>query len=158
MPVASLTHSITQFVGANGIYAVFLLMCVDAVFPAASELVMVYGGALAAGTISGQRLTLFGHAIDRPVSGYLLVAAAGTVGYLAGSWLGWAVGYRAGRRTSRSISARSMSTRTSSPAQMRGFNATGRKPFSSGASHLSFGRSFPSRPGSSGCRSGHTRA
>ena len=52
MPLASLTHSITHFVGANGLYAIFLLMLVDAVFPAASELVMVYGGALASGAIS----------------------------------------------------------------------------------------------------------
>jgi hypothetical protein len=51
VPLASLTHTITQAVGDRGIYAIFLLMAVDAVFPAASELVMVYAGALAAGAI-----------------------------------------------------------------------------------------------------------
>ena len=51
MPVAALsdiTDWITEVVGNHGLYAVFLLMLVDAVFPAASELVMVYAGALAA--------------------------------------------------------------------------------------------------------------
>ena len=60
MPLASITHSITSFVGDHGIYAVFGLMAVDAVFPAASELVMVYGGALAAGAFPGSQVVLFG--------------------------------------------------------------------------------------------------
>jgi hypothetical protein len=34
--VASLTSSVTSFVGNHGVYAVFLLMMIDAVFPAAS--------------------------------------------------------------------------------------------------------------------------
>src|SRR5262249_18403822 len=40
--LASITSSITSFIGDHGVYAVFLLMAIDAVFPAASELVMVY--------------------------------------------------------------------------------------------------------------------
>ena len=49
MLVASITDSITNAIGDSGVYAVFGLMALDAVFPAASELVMVYGGAVAAG-------------------------------------------------------------------------------------------------------------
>lgn len=97
MLVASLTHSITHAVGANGAYAVFLLMLVDAVFPAASELVMVYGGALASDAIGGQQVVLFGSRISSHPGGYLVIAAAGTLGYLVGSWLGWALGIRVGR-------------------------------------------------------------
>ena len=61
MPVASLSSSLTQFIGDYGLYAVFVLMMIDAVFPAASELVMVYAGAIASGAIAGQTVTLFGH-------------------------------------------------------------------------------------------------
>ena len=60
MVVASVTGSITRWIGDAGIYAVFGLMFVDAVFPAASEVVMVYGGAVAAGAFAGQGVTLFG--------------------------------------------------------------------------------------------------
>ena len=41
MLVASITERVTDFIGNHGIYAVFGLMLVDAVLPAASELVMV---------------------------------------------------------------------------------------------------------------------
>ena len=48
MPAASILSEITDLlttvVGDYGLYAVFLLMLVDAVLPAASEPVMVYGG------------------------------------------------------------------------------------------------------------------
>ena len=47
MLLASLTSSLTSFVRDHGIYAVFVLMLIDAVFPAASELVMLVGGAVA---------------------------------------------------------------------------------------------------------------
>ena len=60
MLVASITGSLTRWIGDAGIYAVFGLMLVDAVFPAASEVVMVYGGALAAGAFAGKSVTLFG--------------------------------------------------------------------------------------------------
>jgi membrane protein DedA with SNARE-associated domain len=42
-------------------------------------------------------LTLFGSRIATSVSGYLVIVAAGTVGYLVGAWLGWAIGARVGR-------------------------------------------------------------
>ena len=60
MPIASITGSLTRWIGDAGLYAVFGLMFVDAVFPAASEVVMVYGGAVAAGAFAGQSVTIFG--------------------------------------------------------------------------------------------------
>ncbi len=97
LPAGSLSGSITQCVGGHGVYAVFLLMLVDSVFPAASELVMVYGGALAAGTFRGQHVVLFGNRVSSHPSAYLLIALAGTLGYLVGSWLGWGLGALGGR-------------------------------------------------------------
>ena len=47
--VASLSSSISNQVVIHGVYAVFVLMAVDAVFPAASELVMLFAGAIAGG-------------------------------------------------------------------------------------------------------------
>jgi membrane protein DedA with SNARE-associated domain len=95
--LASVTHSITTQIGDHGVYAVFVLMAIDAVLPAASELVMIYGGALAAGAISGSHLVLFGHPIESPFWGFVAVAVAGTLGYLLGSIAGWAIGVYGGR-------------------------------------------------------------
>ena len=97
MPVASLTSSITSFIGDHGVYAVFLLMLIDAVFPAASELVMVYGGALAGGAFASQHVVLFGSRIDSHFWAYVVIALSGTIGYLVGSWLGWGIGAYGGR-------------------------------------------------------------
>jgi len=97
MPVASLSSSMTQFIGDYGLYAVFVLMMVDAVFPAASELVMVYGGAIASGAIAGQTVTLFGHTFPSGLPAYFAMALAGTVGYLVGAVIGWEIGRRGGR-------------------------------------------------------------
>jgi membrane protein DedA with SNARE-associated domain len=97
MPVAGVTSSLTSLIGNHGLYAVFLLMALDAVFPAASELVMVYAGALAAGAFSGQHVDLFGARISSHAWGYVAMALAGTVGYLVGSVVGWAIGLYGGR-------------------------------------------------------------
>ena len=97
MVVASITGSITRWIGDAGIYAVFGLMVVDAVFPAASEVVMVYGGAVAAGAFAGQGVTLFGAHLSHGFPAYLAIAVAGTVGYLLGSLAGWAIGDYGGR-------------------------------------------------------------
>ncbi len=97
MLLASVTGGITSFIGDHGLYAVFALMAIDAVFPAASELVMVYGGALAAGAFAGQEVVLFGSRIDTPAWGFVAVASAGTVGYLLGSLVGWGIGVYGGR-------------------------------------------------------------
>src|SRR4051794_12595431 len=72
-------------------------MLIDAVFPAFSELVMVYGGALAGGAFPSQHVVLFGTQIDSHFWGYVVIALAGTIGYLIGSWLGWGVGAYGGR-------------------------------------------------------------
>jgi membrane protein DedA with SNARE-associated domain len=92
-----ITGTITSAIGDYGLYAVFLLMLVDAVLPAASELVMLYAGAVAAGAFAGQDAVLFGAHIDSTVGAYLAMAMAGVLGYTVGSVLGWAVGYFGGR-------------------------------------------------------------
>ena len=97
MLLASITHSITSFVGNHGLYAVFVLMLIDAVFPAASELVMIYGGALAGGAIAGGHVVLFGSRIDSHAWGFVAVSLAGTIGYLLGSLAGWGIGAYGGR-------------------------------------------------------------
>src|SRR5437763_15973346 len=95
MPLASLTSSVTSAVATHGLWAVFALMLADAVVPAASELVMVYAGAVATGAFVGIRLTLFGHVFGSGFAGYLAAALAGTVGYLVGALIGWPIGYYA---------------------------------------------------------------
>jgi membrane protein DedA with SNARE-associated domain len=88
---------VTSFIGDYGLYAIFLLMVVDAVLPAASELVMLYGGALAAGAFSGQHVVLFGHQIDSHFWAYVAVSLAGVLGNTVGSLIGWAIGAYGGR-------------------------------------------------------------
>lgn len=95
--LASLSGSITSFVGDHGLYAVFVLMAIDAVFPAASELVMVYAGALASGAFAGQHVVLFGNDVSTGFWAYLAVCLAGTLGYLVGSEVGWWIGWKGGR-------------------------------------------------------------
>ena len=97
MPVASITSSLTQFVGDYGIYAVFVLMMIDAVFPAGSEIVMLYGGAIASGAIAGSSVTLFGYQFPAGLPAYLAIVIAGSVGYLIGAVIGWRIGVRGGR-------------------------------------------------------------
>ena len=92
-----ITSSITSAIGDYGLYAVFLLMLVDAVLPAASELVMLYAGATAAGAIAGHDVTFFGSEIHSTGWAYLAMAMAGTLGYTLGSVLGWAIGRVGGR-------------------------------------------------------------
>jgi membrane protein DedA with SNARE-associated domain len=97
VPVAGITSHLTSLIGDHGLYAVFGLMLIDAVLPAASELVMVYGGALAAGAFAGQNVTLFGSEISSNAWAYVAIALAGTLGYLLGSLGGWAIGLYGGR-------------------------------------------------------------
>jgi membrane protein DedA with SNARE-associated domain len=92
-----LVAGLTSVVGNHGLYAVFVLMAIDAVLPAASELVMVYGGALAAGTFADQHVDLFGTRLSSGTSAYVAIALAGTLGYLLGSIGGWALGLYGGR-------------------------------------------------------------
>jgi membrane protein DedA with SNARE-associated domain len=95
--LSGLSDAITSAIGDYGLYAVFCLMLVDAVLPAASELVMVYGGALAAGAFANQDVTLFGRTIDEGLPAYFAIALAGTIGYTVGAIGGWAIGLYGGR-------------------------------------------------------------
>ena len=96
--LASISSSFTSQVASHGVYAVFFLMAVDAVFPAASELVMVVAGAVAAGVFpSAGGVTVFGWDVGFGLDAYVVLALAGTLGYLAGAIGGWAVGRYGGR-------------------------------------------------------------
>src|SRR5579864_6940735 len=97
MPLASVSGSLTSFIGNHGLYAVFVLMAIDAVFPALSELVMLYAGALAGGTFAGQHVVLFGSTIHRGTDAFIAAALAGTLGYLVGAVVGWGIGLYGGR-------------------------------------------------------------
>jgi len=90
------TDRVVELLGDHGLYAVFLLMLVDAVLPAASELVMVYSGALAAGAFSSG-VVLFGYEFDDGLGAWVAMVLAGTIGYTIGSVLGWAIGIYGGR-------------------------------------------------------------
>src|SRR5215510_3209315 len=95
--LGELTDAVTSAIGDYGLYAVFLLMLVDAVFPTASEVVMVYTGAVASGAFAGQDVVLFGTEIDQGLTAYVAMALAGTIGYTIGSVIGWLIGLYGGR-------------------------------------------------------------
>jgi membrane protein DedA with SNARE-associated domain len=95
--LASITTTLTDFVGRHGAYAIFIIMAVDAVLPVGGELTMLYAGALAAGAISSHHPVLFGHTLHTGLESYILLALAGTLGYLLGSLIGWAIGRWGGR-------------------------------------------------------------
>jgi len=97
VPVAGVTSTLTSLIGDHGVYAVFLLMAIDALLPAASELVMVYAGALAAGAFAGQSVVLFGTEVSSHFWAFVVMSLAGAAGYLAGAIIGWAIGFYGGR-------------------------------------------------------------
>ena len=66
-------------------------MAIDAVFPALSELVMLYAGAVAAGVFpAAHGVTLFGSRIGFGAGAFVALALAGTL-------VGWAIGRWGGR-------------------------------------------------------------
>jgi len=81
-----MTAQLTSWIADLGLAGVFALMAVDALLPAGGELIMLFAGALAAGAIAGH-----------PSSSLAAAVAAGTLGYLAGSLAGWAIGRAGGR-------------------------------------------------------------
>ena len=87
----------TNFIVTHGAYAIFLIMAVDAIFPVGGELTMLLAGALAAGAISGHQPVLLGHTLNDGLEAYLVLVAVGTLGYLTGSLIGWAIGRWGGR-------------------------------------------------------------
>jgi membrane protein DedA with SNARE-associated domain len=96
--LSEITDAVTSSIGDYGLYAVFVLMAIDAVLPAASEVVMMYAGAVASGAFASQDVVFFGNEIDRGFDAYVAVALAGTIGYTVGSVGGWAIGRWGGRR------------------------------------------------------------
>ena len=97
MVVASLSDSITTAVANHGVYAVFGLMALDAVFPAASELVMLYAGAVAAGAFGSPGMHFLIGPTLSPGAAFIVMALAGTLGYLVGALVGWGIGRYGGR-------------------------------------------------------------
>ena len=85
----------TAFLAQHGLWAIFVLMAIDAVFPVASELIMLYAGALASGALSHE-IVVFG--TERSgFDAYLAVGIAGSLGYLVGAIGGWAIGRYGGQ-------------------------------------------------------------
>lgn len=75
-----------HFITTYGYVAIFLLMVAEsACIPVPSELIMTFGGAIAAGAVPGSGLNL------------VAVIAAGVAGNVAGSYLAWAVGRYGGK-------------------------------------------------------------
>ena len=96
--LASVSSSFTSQVASHGAYAVFGLMAIDAVFPAFSELVMLYAGAVGAGVFaSAHHVSIFGAKVGFGAGAFVVMALAGTLGYLAGSLVGWGIGRYGGR-------------------------------------------------------------
>lgn len=84
-------HLITQY----GYLAVFVLMLAEsACIPVPSEVIMMFGGALAGGAVAGAHPALSG------------VVAAGVLGSVAGSYVAWAVGKYAGQTAIRRLGRR----------------------------------------------------
>jgi membrane protein DedA with SNARE-associated domain len=77
---------VQQLISQYGYLAVFVLMLAEsACVPVPSEVIMMFGGALAAGAVAGAHPSLAG------------VFAAGVLGNVAGSYASWAVGKYAGQ-------------------------------------------------------------
>jgi membrane protein DedA with SNARE-associated domain len=95
--LASITGQMIAWIGRHGAYAVFAVMALDALLPVGGELTMLYAGALAAGAIAGQHAVLLGHHLHSGAESYVVLAVAGTLGYVIGALLGWAIGRWGGR-------------------------------------------------------------
>jgi membrane protein DedA with SNARE-associated domain len=70
-------------------------MTLAAVFPAASEVTMLYGGALASGAVAGH-VGLFGHHFHQGFSAYLSVVIVGVAANTLGAAGGWLIGVYGG--------------------------------------------------------------
>jgi len=77
---------VQHFIATYGYLAIFVLMVAEsACIPVPSELIMTFGGALAAGAVPGIHLNLIG------------VIVAGVAGNVVGSYIAWAVGRYGGQ-------------------------------------------------------------
>lgn len=95
--LASITGTITSFIADHAVVAVLALMALDALLPVGGELVMLYAGVLAAGAVAGHEVGFLGTTIAPGLVTYLVLSAAGTIGYLLGALAGWAIGSAGGR-------------------------------------------------------------
>ena len=85
-------HALTHPIISHGYLAVFVLMAIScACIPIPSEVVMLFGGALATST--------FAAAQHPPVAklSYVVVSLVAVAGSVAGSWAAYALGYAGGR-------------------------------------------------------------
>ncbi len=88
-----MTHFLTDTVASNGYLAVLLLMALgSACIPIPSEIVLVFGGALASSGFASAVL----HDPSKQLS-FALVCVVGLVGTLVGSWVAYGIGYAGGR-------------------------------------------------------------
>jgi membrane protein DedA with SNARE-associated domain len=91
--IAFLQDFITEQVQQNGYLAVFVLMVLDtACIPIPSEIVLMFGGAMASSTFAAAAL-----GSEEAHLSLVLVIAAGLAGSLLGSWLAYWIGYAGGR-------------------------------------------------------------
>jgi membrane protein DedA with SNARE-associated domain len=86
---------LTSVVAHHGVYAIFLLMIVAAIIPIGSELVMLYAGAVAGGSVATAHV--FGTAVHSHAWAFVWFVLAGTLGNVVGAALGWWIGDRGGR-------------------------------------------------------------
>ena len=95
--LATITQTLADWVSIHGAYAVLIIMALDALLPAGGELTMLVAGAVAGGAFSAHQPLLFGHPMSTGVVAYAGLALAGTLGYLLGALIGWAIGRWGGR-------------------------------------------------------------
>jgi membrane protein DedA with SNARE-associated domain len=88
-----MTHFLTDVVARHGYVAVFLLMAAStACIPVPSEVVLLFGGALASRTFAQTALQGGADHLD-----LIWIVVAATVGTLIGSWIAYAIGAIGGR-------------------------------------------------------------
>jgi membrane protein DedA with SNARE-associated domain len=95
--VAGITSTVTSAIADQAVLAVFALMAIDALLPVGGELIMLYAGVLAADAVAGHHATFLGATLTPGLETYVVLATAGSLGYLLGALVGWAIGLRGGR-------------------------------------------------------------
>lgn len=83
------SSQLTGWVAGHGVLAVFVLMAVDALLPVGGELIMLYAGVVASRAVAGQHAAVFGVGLCTGTESYIVLALAGSLGYPAGSLMGW---------------------------------------------------------------------
>ncbi len=89
----------TDFIGAAGLPAVFVLMTLEsACIPVPSEAIMLFAGfAVSSGKIAVSGFTVLGFTVSGHTTSLLAIVAAGVVGNILGSWLAYWAGLYGGR-------------------------------------------------------------